>query len=525
MADFTHASTLQNEYNDDYDEIDASVDEAGFTDWSAEHDEDHTNHTDVISTIQQDDSSNDRESDGLYYYAESARGDQLIEVFVSPIEGSEYTSIEAMVESDKIKYGFDWKALIDNLTCQKDELLLISIINYIRRTQSRTTTTCEQASLLFDEIIKKIDDIRADDNNLQPQLDNDALLYSLPDYLGITNWSDEENEEGEVGIIIPPAAISLESNEEREARLQDVRNELGLEHTPTSSSATPAANDNNDNNSGKPIAGATYPYSEIPTQHTWSKTNHQNFQLRIGPNYDWNKKKAPSKTPLYEIFAVDIFSSESRIDHITEKIQMPSTAMEAIESNKHPHVPSIFVVQVQIPSDKPPMFSTVEDGPGWSIVMYFKITNDTLNALNNMNEKGDSDNNNSAAVKLFSQWCEHAHQDAAWRGRFKVIASCSNLTELGMPSMVTSYNAKPVLIRKTSTIHKTPQYIETCIHVFKFANMAKSPIHMCTSRCGYMDMEIGFTIEGRADHELPECLIGCAKITKPQESLTKRMVI
>ena len=94
-----------------------------------------------------------------------------------------------------------------------------------------------------------------------------------------------------------------------------------------------------------------------------------------------------------------------------------------------------------------------------------------------------------------------------------------------MPSIVTSYNAKPVLIRKTSTIFKTPQYIETCIHVFKFANMAKSPIHMCTSRCGLMDMEIGFTIEGRVDDELPECLIGCAKITKPQESQTKKMVV
>ena len=157
---------------------------------------------------------------------------------------------------------------------------------------------------------------------------------------------------------------------------------------------------------------------------------------------------------------------------------------------------------------------------GWSIVIYYKITDDTLNQLND----NDVTSVCSPAVTLFSQWCEKAHEDAAWRGRFKVIASCSNLVELGMPSMITSYNAKPVLIRKTSTIYKTPEYIETCIHVFKFANMAKSPIHMCTSRCGLMDMEIGFTIEGRNDDELPECLIGCVRITKPQEAKTKKLL-
>ena len=31
----------------------------------------------------------------------------------------------------------------------------------------------------------------------------------------------------------------------------------------------------------------------------------------------------------------------------------------------------------------------------------------------------------------------------------QVINSCTNLDELGMPSIITSYNAKPVLIRRT----------------------------------------------------------------------------
>lgn len=41
----------------------------------------------------------------------------------------------------------------------------------------------------------------------------------------------------------------------------------------------------------------------------------------------------------------------------------------------HEFVPPVFVVQIQIPSEPPAsLFSTVEDGPGWSIVMYLRIT-------------------------------------------------------------------------------------------------------------------------------------------------------
>ena len=38
---------------------------------------------------------------------------------------------------------------------------------------------------------------------------------------------------------------------------------------------------------------------------------------------------------------------------------------------------------------------------------------------------------------------------AKWKGRFKVILNCNNIDEFGLPSFITSYNAKPVLIRNT----------------------------------------------------------------------------
>ena len=55
------------------------------------------------------------------------------------------------------------------------------------------------------------------------------------------------------------------------------------------------------------------------------------------------------------------------------------------------------------------------------------------------------------------------------------------------------------------------------IHVHKFANIAKRSIHLITSRCSSMAMQIGFVIEGREDHELPETLFACVAVNKPQE--------
>jgi hypothetical protein len=123
----------------------------------------------------------------------------------------------------------------------------------------------------------------------------------------------------------------------------------------------------------------------------------------------------------------------------------------------------------------------------------------------------------SPAVKLFAQYCERAEKEKDFRGRFKVINSCSNIEEMGLPNAITAYNAKPVLIRRTGTIFRGSNYIEKDIHVHKFANLARQSIHLLSSRCGLMYMQIGFVIEGRSDDELPEVLIGCVAINKPQE--------
>jgi hypothetical protein len=264
----------------------------------------------------------------------------------------------------------------------------------------------------------------------------------------------------------------------------------------------------------KPEAGQSFTQviGDAVTQnqpHAWSKVDPRLFNVRAGPDYNRHKKKAPSQFSIYEPFAIDFFCTKLRIDHAATRFTLPDFAVDT----HNEFVPPIFIVQLQMPSEPPTsVFSSSEDGPGWAMIMYYRITEETCKQLADLD-------NASPAVKLFAKWCEMAPQDAAWRGRFKVICNCSNIAELGIPSTIAAYNAKPVLIRRTGSIVRglANRYMEMDIHVHKFANIARQSIFLLSSRCGLMNMQIGFVVEGRENEELPEAVFACVAVNKPQE--------
>jgi hypothetical protein len=46
---------------------------------------------------------------------------------------------------------------------------------------------------------------------------------------------------------------------------------------------------------------------KLSPEHTWCKADARQFNVRVGPDYNRYKKKAPSGPPIYEAFAVDVF--------------------------------------------------------------------------------------------------------------------------------------------------------------------------------------------------------------------------
>jgi hypothetical protein len=115
-----------------------------------------------------------------------------------------------------------------------------------------------------------------------------------------------------------------------------------------------------------------------------------------------------------------------------------------------------------------------------------------------------------------------------FKGRFKVIITGKNLEQFGLPSFITSYNAKPVLIRNTGSLIRSVNvssgiaYAEFDINVHRFAAVPKKALSTLLDRFDKMFIDVGFCIESREDAEMPETILGCASLNKPVPSAAPR---
>lgn len=274
---------------------------------------------------------------------------------------------------------------------------------------------------------------------------------------------------------------------------------------------------------------------KLSASQVWSQCEANSFNLRIGPNYKSTGAKAPSPNELYDLVGIDFLQSEKRIQHIGKKVVFPPEWTEGYVSSEagdgedpvefrdvadinHGYVPTLLIVNTQFPADySTSMFGTTkEDGKGWNLVHYFRVKRSTLKELEDMKTA-------SGAVKLFAEYCKEApvsYKDSGsnWHGRFKLMSRCENIEEFGLPSFITSYNAKPCLIRKTVTLFQGEtehSYLEVDVNVHQFSSMPKKALGILIDKFASMRVSTGFCIESREDAEMPETLLGLSTTYKP----------
>jgi hypothetical protein len=119
----------------------------------------------------------------------------------------------------------------------------------------------------------------------------------------------------------------------------------------------------------RPIAGSQVPFCPIDKKmlDCWSTIDPNSFRVR-GKTYLREKKKefAPSHAA-YNPFGVDVFLSEHKIHHVAQYVKLPVTTTST-------KLPSILVVNVQIPLYPTAIFQGESDGEGMNIVLYFKLS-------------------------------------------------------------------------------------------------------------------------------------------------------
>lgn len=184
----------------------------------------------------------------------------------------------------------------------------------------------------------------------------------------------------------------------------------------------------------------------------------------------------------------------------------------------HVGVPPVFIVQCQLPEVSLmslPSFGEVTDGPGWSVTLYYRISEKTLAALKDLPSA-------SGGIKLFVDYCKNApEQDSnpksPYRGRFKICPRVDNIEELSLPYIVSSYNCKPALVVKTGTVFRGESYIEMDVNVHNFGAAARTALQII--RFDIMTANWGLCIESRDDDEMPEVLFGCVCLNRQMLSL------
>jgi len=244
------------------------------------------------------------------------------------------------------------------------------------------------------------------------------------------------------------------------------------------------------------------------------------------------KKKVPSPGTLYQCSRVDIFESPNRYPDMASRMVLPGLEYEDEPGlEKTWRSPDVFVVSVSLPTDQPKLTGPSDDGGGYTVCMYFTMRKEMREILKRVTaadydpdqEETPEDPQRSIvnAVKLFEEWCRRAPTDPKWFSRFKLVPNAQNLREIGMPSWISKYNGKPVLIKrpgKTGFLYQHPEMscMEFDISLHPFPYLAKQAIcYMKENFFKKILVIFGFCIEGRADDELPECVIGLMQLCYP----------
>jgi hypothetical protein len=280
-------------------------------------------------------------------------------------------------------------------------------------------------------------------------------------------------------------------------------------------------------------AGRTFPKEREGTVHSWIEADATTFRLRIGPDYAKNKLKDYSLPSLCELMGMDVFRCPTKVSHIGKDVDVspilvPSTRggspfanaadlkLDAeLDSEARLGMPPVFIVHLKIPDYAPPnpvWGAAKSDGEGWGMTMYFTLKDETRREL-----LKSSDAERANAVTLLRNFV-NAAADSPLRKRFKGIARVENLEELNLSSMVkrlvSSYNGTPFLIRTTSTFFRGPNYFEVDVDVHCFSYMALVGLNGMKDHVRDVVFDFVFVVEGHPDEELPEQMLGGARICR-----------
>jgi len=224
----------------------------------------------------------------------------------------------------------------------------------------------------------------------------------------------------------------------------------------------------------------------------------ENFNLRVGPNYKKHGKKAPSNSSLYEAITMDYFSTDTVYRELGHIVDFP----EPKHKSTRPGIPTTLLFNMAVPTIKPAMMNPPTEGPCVHVVWCFQLKAETVEWMQDWE-------NAPPQLKLLEDFMAKAPNDIKFRSRWKMMGKVENWDEMSLPGMLKGYNAKPVLLTASGSLHhdKKRDYAEECGNVFMWNYIARRGLDSMQSKIHGMKLDFCCVIEARDDTEMPErCL-------------------
>ncbi|CAK9114151.1 unnamed protein product [Durusdinium trenchii] len=254
--------------------------------------------------------------------------------------------------------------------------------------------------------------------------------------------------------------------------------------------------------------GSTSPFAELPSeaevQPYWLQCDAFVFDVRnIG--YKHSREKIPSQFALYECVGMDIVRDHRRIDCIMDRwdsgdlpANWPGARWE--QSWK---VPRVLVFNCQVPYTAGKIFGSYpdEDG-GFSILNYFVLSREASALL--------ASNAATPALQLWKRFVEEGVSTKEGIS-LKVVGRVEDLDKHEVPESFKRFNNKPVLLTRSATVYKKrlPEMLEIDFDVRNWNYPTRAAMVSYHHRAREAEVEIGYLLEGKADDELPEQILGC----------------